>query len=69
MNCWMCEKGAQGSCRFCGRALCKEHSKTKAFILSVYNSFETPKAIVVSNTLFCGQCKPQPAPIEMPELR
>jgi hypothetical protein len=27
-----------------------------------------PKAIVVADALFCGVCKPQPEPIEMPEL-
>lgn len=69
MTCWICTKTAQGTCRFCGRAICKEHAKTKAFILSLYTSLEVPKAIVVSNTLFCDQCKPQPNPIELPELR
>jgi hypothetical protein len=27
-----------------------------------------PKAVVVSDVLWCGICKPQPEPIEMPEL-
>jgi len=27
-----------------------------------------PKAIVVADVLFCGTCKPQPEPIEMPEI-
>ncbi len=28
----------------------------------------TPKAVVVSNVLWCGECQPQPEPIEMPEF-
>ncbi|MGB8644347.1 MAG: hypothetical protein WCF84_03870 [Anaerolineae bacterium] len=28
----------------------------------------TPKAIVVADAVYCGVCKPQPEPIEMPEL-
>ena len=29
---------------------------------------KTPKAVVVADALWCRQCKPQPEPIEMPEL-
>jgi glucose-1-phosphate thymidylyltransferase len=29
---------------------------------------ETPKAVVVTNVLWCGECRPQPEPIEMPEF-
>jgi hypothetical protein len=28
----------------------------------------TPKAVVVSNVLWCGVCRPQPEPIEIPEF-
>jgi len=28
----------------------------------------TPKAVVVSNVLWCGECRPQPEPIEIPEF-
>jgi hypothetical protein len=27
-----------------------------------------PKMIVVADALICGQCHPQPEPIEMPEI-
>jgi hypothetical protein len=27
-----------------------------------------PKMIVVADALICGQCSPQPEPIEMPEI-
>ena len=69
MKCWTCGKDANGVCQFCGRAVCKEHAKEMPFILTVYDHDEdVPKAIVVSNTLWCGICKPQPSPIEMPEI-
>jgi len=29
---------------------------------------ETPKAVVVSNVLWCGECDPQPEPIAVPEF-
>jgi hypothetical protein len=39
------------------------------FILTVYvGENQTPKSVVVADTLFCGICKPQPEPIEMPEI-
>jgi hypothetical protein len=69
MLCFHCDAPARGVCVFCGRALCKEHQKKMPSVVSVYvGAAETPKAIVVGNALFCGVCKPQPEPIEMPEL-
>ena len=39
------------------------------FILSIYLGREqVAKAVVVADALFCGTCKPQPEPIDMPEL-
>jgi hypothetical protein len=69
MKCYHCEEEARGVCSFCGRALCKEHMKTMPAILSIYvGEANTPKAVVVSDALYCGVCKPQPEPIEMPEI-
>lgn len=69
MNCFHCEEPARGVCNFCGRALCKEHMKNMPAILTIYvGEANVPKAVVVSDALFCGVCKPQPEPIEMPEL-
>ena len=69
MKCFHCDEPARGVCNFCGRALCKEHMKTMPAILTIYvGEANVPKAIVVSDALFCGVCKPQPEPIEMPEL-
>jgi hypothetical protein len=69
MLCYHCEKPARGVCHFCGRALCKDHMKKLPSIITIYvGEGEVPKAIVVADALFCGVCKPQPEPIEMPEL-
>ena len=69
MKCFHCEQEARGVCIFCGRALCKEHMKTMPAILTIYvGEANTPKAVVVSDALYCGVCKPQPEPMEMPEL-
>ena len=69
MKCFHCETEARGVCVFCGRALCKEHMQKMPAILTIYvGAANIPKAIVVSGALYCGVCKPQPEPIEMPEL-
>jgi hypothetical protein len=69
MLCFHCDQPARGVCQFCGRALCREHMRKMPYIITVYlGEGETPKAIVVADALFCGACKPQPEPIEMPEL-
>ena len=69
MKCFHCEEEARGVCIFCGRALCKAHMKTMPAILTIYvGEANVPKAVVVSDALWCGVCKPQPEPIEMPEL-
>lgn len=70
MLCFHCEKPAHGVCRFCGRALCKSHMESQLpYIITIYvGAQQVPKAIVVGDALWCGVCKPQPEPIEMPEL-
>jgi hypothetical protein len=69
MLCHRCNEPSRGVCRFCGRAVCQEHWMTMPYILNLYVGDEQmPKAIVVADALFCGSCKPQPEPIEMPEL-
>ncbi len=70
MLCHKCEEPARGVCAFCGRAVCKEHYKTvMPAILAMYPGREdTLKAVVVSNVLWCGECQPQPEPIEVPEF-
>jgi hypothetical protein len=69
MNCWHCDRPAHGTCRFCGRALCKEHAKSMPYILEIYRQTNGPhKALVVADALYCGVCKPKEDPVELPEL-
>ncbi|MEW6686776.1 MAG: hypothetical protein AB1393_11320 [Candidatus Edwardsbacteria bacterium] len=70
MECWHCERPAQGTCKFCGRGVCKEHAKTLPNIIALYQGKdEVQKALVVEDTLYCGVCKPKEDPIELPELK
>ena len=69
MQCWKCGNPASGVCAFCGRATCKEHASQMPAIMTIYvGEKQTPKAIVVADALYCGECRPQPEPIEMPEI-
>ena len=69
MQCWNCDHEAQGVCRFCGRAVCKAHISKMPYILTIYvGENQIPKAVTVADALYCGVCRPQPRPIDMPEL-
>jgi len=70
MDCWHCRKTAVGSCRFCARGLCEDHSQERPYILELYRARnEGPiKVLVVEDALYCGICKPRPDPIVLPEL-
>ena len=69
MHCWVCNQPPQAACQFCGRFVCKEHSSKLPFFMSVYlGKDDIPKVIVVADAIWCGICRPQPEPIEMPEL-
>jgi hypothetical protein len=70
MNCIHCERSAHATCRFCGRAVCKDHIKTSPFILSVYQGEGgVNKAIVVADAVYCGLCNPREQPIALRELK
>lgn len=69
MECWHCERPSHGICRFCGRAVCREHVQKMPFILGLYRLQEGPvKAVVVSDTLYCGVCKPEEEPVSLEGL-
>ena len=66
MNCWECNRPAHGICRFCGRGVCKDHSKERLHIVSVFNENEdSKKALVTQKALFCGKCQPIGDPIDI----
>jgi hypothetical protein len=64
------DKDAVATCRFCGRAVCPDHIRTMNYIITVYIGSEKkiPKSLMVADAVWCGMCKPQPEPIEMPYL-
>ena len=69
MNCWHCALTAVGTCRFCGRGLCENHVDTENFVLTLDRTTDgVSRALVVEDALYCGVCKPRPAPVELPEL-
>jgi hypothetical protein len=69
MNCWHCDRPAHGICRFCGRAVCKDHAQTMPFISEVYHTRTgEQRALVIGNVIFCGECEPKEDPIKMQGL-
>jgi hypothetical protein len=69
MQCTRCEKQAQATCRFCGRAVCNSHIQNMNYIVTVFiPPNQDPRSLVVADAVFCGICKPQPRPLEMPYL-
>jgi hypothetical protein len=69
MKCVHCNDEAEAICRWCGRAVCGNHIKSMTYIISVYvGGKKVPKSLVVADAVWCGVCKPQPEPIEMPYL-
>jgi hypothetical protein len=60
MNCIECDRPANGICRFCGRALCKDHFKVSNYILSLYpGPKDDDKVLIVKNVVKCQICQPQ----------
>ncbi len=70
MNCWHCDRPANGNCRFCGRSLCKEHAQSLPHIEVLYrNEQGIQKALVVADALYCGLCQPSEDPVAIPQLK
>ena len=70
MNCWHCDRPAHGVCRFCGRGVCREHTKTLPHIEGLYHDENNvQKALVVADALYCGVCRPQEDPVALPQLK
>jgi hypothetical protein len=65
MQCWVCASPANGTCRFCGRAVCKEDAKTRAFVLEVYPADGSLLGLAVEDALYCGICTPKGEPVAM----
>lgn len=50
--------------------MCKEHAdKRLPYITTIYvGANNTPKAVVVADALWCGECRPEAQPVPMPEI-
>ena len=69
MECWISGKEPAAVCRFCGRFIAEEYIQSLPFFMATYvGKNRIPKVIVVKDAVWCGVCRPQPEPIEMPEL-
>jgi hypothetical protein len=52
-------------CRFCGRAVCKDHAKTKSFLFEAWAQGESLRGLAVQDALFCGVCNPRADPVDL----
>ena len=66
MECWTCSDPAAATCRFCGRATCRQHAKVLPYVLAAW-SVEQPQvqSLVVEDAIHCGGCRPHPAPVRL----
>lgn len=69
VRCWVCDELAHGVCRFCGRAVCKDHAKTRSYLLESWPQGEGLRGLAVTDALFCGVCSPRPDPVDVTFLR
>lgn len=69
MRCWMCGGAADGVCRFCGRGTCKEHARTRAFLLEVWDDPGMLRGLAVEDALYCGVCRVPAEPVDLSFLR
>jgi aerobic-type carbon monoxide dehydrogenase small subunit (CoxS/CutS family) len=50
--------------------VCREHAQTLPHIEGLYHDEKgVQKALVVADALYCGVCRPQEDPIEVPQLK
>lgn len=63
------EKVYHACCRFCGRLVAKQDAAKHPYFMTIHvGSNNTPKALIVADAIWCGECRPQPEPIDMPDL-
>jgi hypothetical protein len=63
MKCIWCDKEAQAICKFCGRAVCKEHIIEQRYPSGFANKagFWSGKlnGVAVPDAVWCGTCHPE----------
>lgn len=69
MNCITCDRPAHAVCRFCGRAVCRDHLKTMPYILSLLPAEDgAVQALVQPDAVYCGGCQPRGRPVPLEAL-
>jgi hypothetical protein len=69
MNCWNCDRPAHGVCKFCGRAVCKDHVRTLPAILGMFRADDgSLQALVEPEAVHCGTCQPRGRPVKLDGL-
>jgi hypothetical protein len=63
MKCAQCGSDAAAICKFCGRAICTEHLRTKeyasGFGQKLHEQFlpsGSPTGLIISDAAWCGEC-------------
>jgi hypothetical protein len=69
MECWVCDATPKGLCRFCNRAVCKQHAQTRPFLFEVWEDHGDLRGLAVEDALYCGVCKLHAEPIDLEFLR
>lgn len=69
VRCWVCDELAHGICRFCGRAVCKDHAKTRSFLFEAWRDGDDLRGLAVQDALFCGVCTPRADPVDLAFLK
>lgn len=60
---------AHAICQFCGRFVNKEHAQFLPYPMAIFvGRNDTPKVLVVAGAVWCGICRPQQDPMEIPEI-
>jgi hypothetical protein len=63
MKCIKCEEEARAVCKFCGRAVCKEHIEQGRFVSGYTGSAGFwsmgDNAVSVDDAVWCGECHPE----------
>jgi hypothetical protein len=64
MKCTRCGADAAAICKFCGRAVCAEHIRTKSYasgfghkVKSYLWQSGSQTGVLVSDAVWCGQCE------------
>lgn len=56
-------------CKFCGRLICKECVELKPYICAAFDEDgDNPKAIIVEDAAWCGECHPIKKAISLEEI-